>query len=182
MIYNKGGLAIGFHLAKESFLFLCCHLTSGQNKIQNRVNDITKLEKNIKLEKCHNYLSDRVSERFDHVIWSGDLNFRIQLEKETLNSHLNQQNYEILLDHEQFINAKDGFEIIKSFQEGMIYFPPTYKFQKNSNAYQLSGKKYRIPGWTDRILFKNKEEESMELMKYDSLRKVAFSDHRPVIA
>ena len=64
----------------------------------------------------------------------------------------------------------------------MIYFPPTYKFQKNSNAYQLDGKKYRIPGWTDRILFKNKDEDSMELMKYDSLRKVTFSDHRPVIA
>ena len=27
MVYNKGGLAIGFHLAKESFLFVSCHLT-----------------------------------------------------------------------------------------------------------------------------------------------------------
>jgi len=47
----------------------------------------------MKLEKCHNYLSDNLSERFDHVIWSGDLNFRIQMEKETLNQHLIEKEY-----------------------------------------------------------------------------------------
>jgi len=56
--------------------------------VNQRVNDIDKIERSMKLEKCHNYLSDKISERFDHVIWSGDMNFRIQMDKEILNQHL----------------------------------------------------------------------------------------------
>jgi len=43
------------------------------------------------------------------------------------------------------------------FKEGEILFPPTYKLLKNDDAYDTS----RIPGWTDRVIYYSKEEESL---------------------
>jgi hypothetical protein len=42
---------------------------------------------------------------------------------------------------------------MRDFQEAPLYFDPTYKYQLNSNEYDVS----RVPGWTDRILFEAKE-------------------------
>ena len=35
-------------------------------------------------------------------------------------------------------------------------FPPTYKFVKDSDNYSIQGSDARTPGWTDRILYKTK--------------------------
>ena len=43
---------------------------------------------------------------------------------------------------------------MKQYEEGKIEFPMTYKLKKDKNEYKISGKNDRIPGWTDRILFK----------------------------
>lgn len=41
----------------------------------------------------------------------------------------------------------------QGFIEGPLHFRPTYKFDHQSDTYD-SGKKKRVPAWTDRILFK----------------------------
>lgn len=41
----------------------------------------------------------------------------------------------------------------------MIFFPPTYKLKLNANLYEIDGKNSRIPGWTDRILYKTKNNK-----------------------
>lgn len=38
-------------------------------------------------------------------------------------------------------------------QEGLILFPMTYRVDSKNQNYDLFNKKYRIPAWTDRILY-----------------------------
>ena len=57
-------------------------------------------------------------------------------------------------------------------------FPPTYKFVLNTCEYV----KGVIPGWTDRIIYKCKEKDTIEIMNYDCIRDINISDHLPVIS
>jgi len=36
----------------------------------------------------------------------------------------------------------------------------------------------RLPGWTDRILYKTKIKSNINIIKYDSLNEVYISDHK----
>ncbi len=61
----------------------------------------------------------------------------------------------------------------------MIMFPPTYKLDPNKNEL----KDTRIPGWTDRILFRYKEDNKKSKLlqiNYECGLNVFGSDHRPV--
>jgi hypothetical protein len=49
----------------------------------------------------------------------------------------------------------------------------------NSEEYKMEGKNNRIPGWTDRILYKSKEN-LLKQDNYESLRQIKTSDHRAV--
>jgi hypothetical protein len=44
-----------------------------------------------------------------------------------------------------------------------------------------TGSKKRVPAWTDRILF-NSKNELVQLIEYQSVPSVSFSDHKPVFA
>lgn len=97
MCFNKGALAIGFRFVKKSFVFICCHLTSGQSKSKKRVADFSKIEKGLKLDKCYNYLTDLSTNRFDYVFWSGDFNFRVDLSSKEVLSKLSKDQFAVLL-------------------------------------------------------------------------------------
>ena len=59
-------------------------------------------------------------------------------------------------------------------KESEFKFPPTYKFKKNSNLYNITK---RVPSWTDRILFKN--NELIKQLEYDKID-LFLSDHKPI--
>ena len=63
------------------------------------------------------------------------------------------------------------------FEEGEINFGPTYKINEKFQTYNFKW----IPGWTDRILYKSKDNW-LNQVRYDSLTTVLTSDHRPVFA
>lgn len=71
--------------------------------------------------------------------------------------------------------------VLTGYLEHSITFPPTYKFDLNSDEYD-SSKKARTPSWTDRILFKNNSELAWECLHYSSVAPIKSSDHRPVHA
>ena len=106
-------------------------------------------------------------EHHDQVILLGDLNFRIntmtrgevmdRIEKNDINSLLDQDNLVVTFD--QMSNTKKSLEnkyqdmLFKQFQEGVITFMPTYKYDLRSNSYDTS-KKQRVPAFCDRIMWK----------------------------
>lgn len=89
--------------------------------------------------------------------------------------------------------AKRHDPLLRQFQEGPLLFPPTYKFDKNSDNYDTSEKK-RKPAWTDRILWRLKQQPqasshtprlpaphfALSLRSYVSHMMYSISDHKPV--
>jgi hypothetical protein len=67
------------------------------------------------------------------------------------------------------------------YLEHSITFPPTYKFDLNSDDYDTSTKA-RTPSWTDRILYKTNSQLAWECLHYSSVTSIKSSDHRPVHA
>jgi len=63
------------------------------------------------------------------------------------------------------------------YAEARIFFPPTYKYDLETDDYDTS-EKARIPAWCDRILRKG---NNLRQINYDTAP-LRFSDHRPVYA
>ncbi|KAF6771822.1 hypothetical protein AHF37_09297, partial [Paragonimus kellicotti] len=69
--------------------------------------------------------------------------------------------------------------VFPRFHEGRITFPPTYKFDLNSDTYDSSEKR-RTPSYTDRILFMSQKKGNVVCLHYDMIPAIRTSDHRPV--
>ena len=77
--------------------------------------------------------STALHERFDHIVWMGDFNYRIEGTKSLVQHLLKEGPFEVLLANDQLVKArlKDSFPTY--YREGDIEFPPTYKLTTNSN-------------------------------------------------
>lgn len=65
------------------------------------------------------------------------------------------------------------------FQEGLLSFDPTYKYDVGAATYDSSEKR-RTPAWCDRILWRG-AEENVQCTLYER-SELTHSDHRPVSA
>ena len=65
--------------------------------------------------------------------------------------------------------------ILQTYSESKISFPPTYKYHLNSDSYNPS----RRSSWTDRILHRAKQCQ-IQSIDYWTTALIRFSDHRPV--
>ena len=79
------------------------------------------------------------------------------------------------LDGEELKVFKKTELVQFNIEEGEINFPPTYKYKKDTNCYNISK---RVPSWTDRILYKN--SENIKALFYDRID-LNFSDHKPIV-
>ena len=119
---------------------------------------------------------EKTMDEYDFVILSGDLNYRINFNiTDDIDELIKQKNPEILWDKDQLTKE---IKRENEFQEGIINFMPTYKYKDNSDEYDYE----RKPGWTDRILYKSKKNYDIMLCKYNCIKEVYLSDHKPVYA
>ena len=86
--------------------------------------------------------------------------------------------FDALLANEQLSLAIQSGDFPPGFSEGQIEFAPTYKIKNNTDEYNM---KKRAPGWTDRILYKSKDNILIQ-HSYDSVNTIKTSDHRPVFS
>lgn len=118
--------------------------------------------------------------QYDLVIFSGDLNYRINMEIKDIQKHIKNNDYETLLEKDQLYHSLIKKELdLDDFFEGHITFMPTYKFIDGTNEYDFEE---RVPGWTDRILYRANNLNDVIQCKYSSIRDVVLSDHKPVYA
>ncbi|RWW00041.1 hypothetical protein BHE74_00015911 [Ensete ventricosum] len=77
------------------------------------------------------------------------------------------------------IEQRSG-RVFQGWNEGKIYFPPTYKYSNNSDRYTGDDmnlkEKRRTPAWCDRILWYGRGLNQLSYVRGES----RFSDHRPV--
>ena len=167
---NKGTVAIRFKFCSTSFCFVNSHLTSGLQYTDERNNDFINSFNGIRFSR------NKFIKNHDNIIWLGDLNYRISLPNEKVRLLIEKNDINNLLLRDQLSIQLLRVKEFKFFKESEITFLPTYKFDKNSNNYD-SSEKQRVPAYTDRILFKGKNLNSLD---YNIASIIKFSDHRPV--
>ena len=175
VVGNKGGVGIKFNVGNTSLLFISCHLASGQTSIKKRNENFARIEKNLLKQLGTEPASDLV----DACIYMGDFNYRINAKKQDAEHLISVNILYPLRCGDQLFHEMNKNPIFFGFQEGILNFAPTYKFNAGSNQYDTS-QKNRVPSWTDRILYKSKK--LLKLIKYDSINTTFNSDHRPVYA
>ncbi|XP_026661193.2 type I inositol polyphosphate 5-phosphatase 10-like isoform X3 [Phoenix dactylifera] len=184
---NKGCISVSMSLHQTSFCFVCSHLASGEKEGDElrRNSDVMEILKNTHFRKICRSSSRRIPQRIlehDRVIWLGDLNYRIALSYSETRKLLEDNNWDALLEKDQLKIEREAGRVFKGWNEGKIYFAPTYKYSNNSDAYAgetvTSKKKRRTPAWCDRILWHGDGLVQLSYIRGES----RFSDHRPVCA
>lgn len=174
---NKGGVLGRFCLYNTSVCICNCHLASGMKSNESRRQQLeTIFSKGFQQPKIGKQAKYNVRNH-DLKFVCGDLNFRILNDYETVVKLAVNGNYEKLLDEDQ-LRLCIKHQPLKGYKEGPITFPPTYKYNANTNEYDTS-KKQRIPAWCDRILYNGKD---ISVEKYCSVFHYKESDHKPVYA
>ncbi|KAI3801022.1 hypothetical protein L1987_29122 [Smallanthus sonchifolius] len=116
----------------------------------------------------------------DRVIWLGDLNYRIALSYRSAKALVEAHDWRALLENDQLRIEQRSGRVFDGWNEGRIYFPPTYKYSNNSDIYACNDmhqkEKKRTPAWCDRILWYGRGLHQMSYVRGES----RFSDHRPV--
>ena len=152
------------------------------NNTTNKIISSTNFEETskIKPEPYEELESSIGVNQYDLVIFSGDLNYRINMEIEDCKTLLELKDIESLLEKDQLYTSIRSKDIdMEDFYEGQIRFLPTYKFQDGTSEYDYNE---RVPGWTDRILFRANNLSDVILCKYSAIFEAKTSDHKPVYA
>ncbi|XP_009622227.1 type I inositol polyphosphate 5-phosphatase 5 isoform X3 [Nicotiana tomentosiformis] len=184
---NKGCIAISMSLYRTSFCFVCSHLASGEKEGDElrRNADVAEILKSIQFSRICTTPDSRMAEKIsdhDRVIWLGDLNYRVSLSYEETRLLLEDNDWDSLLEKDQLNVEREAGRVFSGWNEGKIFFAPTYKYSHNSDSYAgettKSKKKRRTPAWCDRILWRGEGIELLSYIRGES----RFSDHRPVCA
>ncbi|KAK9049592.1 hypothetical protein SSX86_031439 [Deinandra increscens subsp. villosa] len=182
---NKGSVSVSMLLHQTSFCFVCSHLTSGQKEGDElrRNSDFMEIVKKTRFPRVQGLNDEKSPETIlehDRIIWLGDLNYRIALSYRSAKALVEMQNWRALLEKDQLRIEQRRGRVFQGWNEGKIYFPPTYKYLTNSDRYTGDSlhhkEKRRTPAWCDRILWHGGGLHQLSYVRGES----RFSDHRPV--
>jgi hypothetical protein len=149
-IGNKGSISVSMSIYQTLFCFICTHLTAGEKEADEikRNADVREIH-----QRTHFYsLSDIGLPKsiFDHerIIWFGDLNYRISLSYEKTRELISKKQWSKLLERDQLAKEQEK-GVFNGWSEGKLNFPPTYKYEINSDKYIGEDPKVvrRTPAW-----------------------------------
>ncbi|KAI3672366.1 hypothetical protein L6452_38452 [Arctium lappa] len=155
-IGNKGSISVSMSIYQTHFCFICTHLTSGERDVDavKRNADVNEIHRRTCFSSMSKAACPRSIRDHERIIWLGDLNYRINLSYEETRDLISKNDWSKLLESDQL-----GWELRKGgafdgWTEGALNFPPTYKYEPNSEKYYGEDPKVgrRTPAWCDRIL------------------------------
>ncbi|KAG0175793.1 inositol polyphosphate 5-phosphatase [Apophysomyces sp. BC1021] len=168
---NKGAVAIRMDYGDTSFCFLAAHFASGHSNCDDRNADFHTINQGL------SFIRGRTIDDHDNVIWVSDLNYRVSLSNDEARAYANEGNIQALLGADQLQREMQEGRVFPKYEEGPITFLPTYKYDNGTDIYDTS-EKQRVPGWTDRIIFKGRSLKQLQYARAELLT----SDHRPVLS
>ncbi|KAF8411586.1 hypothetical protein HHK36_004142 [Tetracentron sinense] len=164
-IGNKGSISVSMSIYQTRFCFICTHLTSGEKEGDElkRNADVQEIHR-----RTHFHLPSSIG--LPKSIYDHDYAANLELIPTVIESQI----ATCLVRELKKGRAFDGWS------EGTLNFPPTYKYEFNSEKYYGADPKggRRTPAWCDRILSFGK---GMRLLSYKRIEHM-LSDHRPVAA
>ncbi|KAI4346549.1 hypothetical protein L6164_007438 [Bauhinia variegata] len=180
-IGNKGAISISMSIYQTLFCFICSHLTAGEKEGDElkRNADVHEIQRRTHFQSPPDIGLAKSIHDHERIIWLGDLNYRINLSYEETRDLISKKQWSKLFEKDQLgRELKNG--TFDGWSEGTLNFPPTYKYEINSDKYYGQDPKAgrRTPAWCDRILSYGK---GMRLLNYRR-SELKFSDHRPVAA
>ena len=177
LLGNKGAVGIWFNIYNLSILIINCHLAALQGRSEQR---------NIDFERCVTQMTSDYK-NFDFIVLMGDLNYR--LNNLDIDMKRIQKEHLLFLNYDQLKNEKNLKRLnLLGFNEGEIYFKPTFKYWNNTSNFQYIDTHDidQAPAWTDRILYKKNITKrnylDVKQDKYDSMHNIEMSDHKPVFS
>lgn len=180
---NKGSVSVSMSLFQTRLCFVCSHLTSGHKDgdEQRRNSDVNEILRRTRfLSSVFDADQPQTIPSHDQIFWFGDLNYRVNMPDAEIRKLVARKQWEELINNDQLTKELKSGHVFDGWKEGIIDFPPTYKYEINSDRYvgenHKEGEKRRSPAWCDRILWIGKGIKQ-NCYKRAELR---LSDHRPV--
>ncbi|VAI47097.1 unnamed protein product [Triticum turgidum subsp. durum] len=160
------------------------HLTSGHKDgdEHRRNSDVMEILRKTRFPMVYGQYERSAETVLEHdrIVWLGDLNYRIALSYRAVKALVEMRDWKALLEKDQLRSEQRGGRVFPGWNEGRIYFPPTYKYSNNSDKYagedMNQKEKKRTPAWCDRILWYGRGLSQLSYVRGES----RFSDHRPV--
>ncbi|XP_068502558.1 type IV inositol polyphosphate 5-phosphatase 3-like isoform X2 [Phaseolus vulgaris] len=155
-IGNKGSISISMSIHQTLFCFICTHLTSGE-KEGDELKRNADVHEILRRTQFHSLSYIGLPKRIlahERIIWLGDLNYRINLSNVETKALISKKQWSKLVEKDQLMRElKNG--VFGGWSEGILNFPPTYKYEVNSDKYYGEDPKVgkRSPAW---------EEDKME--------------------
>ncbi|XP_010415876.1 PREDICTED: type IV inositol polyphosphate 5-phosphatase 3-like isoform X3 [Camelina sativa] len=181
-IGNKGAVSVSMSINQTFFCFICTHLTAGEREVDQikRNADVHEIHKRTVFHSVSALGLPKLIYDHERIIWLGDLNYRLNLSYEKTRDLISKREWSQLLEYDQLVKEYRKGRAFDGWSEGTLHFPPTYKYQANSDEYTGNDGKApkRTPAWCDRVLSYGK---GMRLVHYRRTEQ-KFSDHRPVTA
>ncbi|KAJ1428932.1 Inositol polyphosphate-related phosphatase [Sesbania bispinosa] len=179
---NKGSVSISMSLFQSRLCFVCSHLTSGQKDgaEQRRNSDVHEIIRRTRFSSVFDTDQPQTIPSHDQIFWFGDLNYRINMSDVEVRKLVALKKWNELMNYDQLSNELRRGHVFDGWKEGLINFPPTYKYGFNSDKYvgenPKEGEKKRSPAWCDRILWLGKGIKQLRYRRAEN----KLSDHRPV--
>jgi len=197
---NKGGVSIRLQFYDSTLCFICTHLAAHRENVAGRNADFANVFNKTSFDIGHEAVQEVIRlgsmsqwamgtaavgvPDHDLVFWFGDLNYRVDESIPTERVlELSKKNVlEELIEHDQLNIERAAGRVFRDFEEGVLDFQPTYKYQPGTDLYEeRPDKKLRAPAWCDRILWLAQEPGHVAQLNY-TRSELNISDHKPVMS
>lgn len=175
---NKGAIGARFTVFDTDFVIINSHLAAHSSEVNRRNEDFASIANGLRNLR-DNQDVDIVASAVHHLFWMGDLNYRIDLERDKTLELIKERNWEQLNEADQLTQEMKAGRAFQGFLEGKTDFPPTYRYERGSREY--SAVKLRVPSYCDRILYRSLPGCKLELHEYKPADEIQTSDHSPVV-
>ena len=205
---NKGGVATAIWIWNTSVVFVNSHLAAHQNETKRRNMDYSNIVGGLELAS---HVACDILQEFEHVVWMGDLNYRLDLPESvfgegcnakenppaelfsTIKTMVAQEQVSKLIEHDQLFNARIDVQQIDTcaarVRDGLVAFvgfrESDISFAPTFKVLRQAQTEYttqRSPAYCDRVMWRSSPYLSVECTRYWSGECVASSDHKPVAA
>eukprot|EP00117_Sycon_ciliatum_P003967 scpid69846/ scgid8532/ Inositol polyphosphate 5-phosphatase K; Skeletal muscle and kidney-enriched inositol phosphatase len=152
---GKGAIAVRFRICGLHAVFINCHFFFS-HFCPHTENISVRNKEYFRAIKQMRFSDAECTELLQHhyIIWMGDFNYRLdQCNVEFVKTALQQSRLGDLRQYDQLTREKDLGYVYSDFNEGILDFPPTYKFTPKTHDYDYSNPR-RLPSWCDRIQWK----------------------------